>query len=265
MSAEDILRSGDLAGTLRSLQDEVRAKPADPRPRIFLFQLLCVLGQWERALNQITALRELDGTVWPLTKSYSEVIRCEVFRAGVFEGRRTPLVFGKPEEWIALLIESVRLIAEGRHVQADDLRNRALESAEPTPGTINGQPFAWIADADSRLGPVIEAIVEGRYYWIPFRRIREIQLIAPADLRDLVWLPAQFIWSNGGDTYGFIPTRYPGTEGIDDDALRLSRKTDWREISPGVFLGSGQRMLTTDGGDYPLLDARHIVLETPAE
>ena len=35
--------------------------------------------------------------------------------------------------------------------------------------------FEWIADADDRLGPVLEAIVNGRYYWVPFERVRRIQ------------------------------------------------------------------------------------------
>ena len=38
-------------------------------------------------------------------------------------------------------------------------------------GSLNGQPFEWVADADSRLGPVMEAIINGRYYWVPFARL----------------------------------------------------------------------------------------------
>lgn len=264
MRAEEWLQTGDLTASLEALQGEVRRNPADPKPRVFLFQLLAVQGQWARALNQLAALKELDSSLWPLTQTYREVIRCEVFRAGVFEGRRKPLVFGDPSEWLALLLESLKFDAEGRHEDARGLRERAFEAAEATPGRVDEEAFAWIADADSRLGPVVEAIIEGRYYWIPFQRIREIQIMAPADLRDLVWLPAQFVWSNGGEMYGFIPTRYPGTESVEDDALRLARKTEWRELTEGVYAGLGQRMLTTDVGDYSLLDLRRLVFEPAA-
>ena len=37
----------------------------------------------------------------------------------------------------------------------------------------------------------------------------------------------------------------------DDDLIRLGRKTEWREVAEGVFLGSGQRMLATDQGEWP--------------
>ncbi|MBS1173150.1 MAG: impE, partial [Proteobacteria bacterium] len=53
LSAEDHLRAGDPAAALKLLQDQVRARPGDAKLRVFLFQLLCVLGQWERALNQL--------------------------------------------------------------------------------------------------------------------------------------------------------------------------------------------------------------------
>src|SRR5271169_5697033 len=59
LSAEDQVRAGDPAQALQLLQDRVRAKPGDAKLRIFLFQLLCVLGQWQRALNQLNVAAEL--------------------------------------------------------------------------------------------------------------------------------------------------------------------------------------------------------------
>ena len=59
-NAESALQQGEPAQALKLLQDGVRANPADPRLRVFLFQLLSVLGQWERALNQLSVAAELD-------------------------------------------------------------------------------------------------------------------------------------------------------------------------------------------------------------
>jgi type VI secretion system protein ImpE len=177
-------------------------------------------------------------------------------------------VFGDPESWVALLLEALRLTAEGHPAQAQASRDQAFEAAAATSGTLDGQPFAWLADADPRLGPVLEAIVNGRYYWIPFQRIRAIAFEQPADLRDYVWMPAQFTWANGGETVGLIPARYPGSPASVDPLVQLGRKTEWLEGEAGVYLGLGQRMLATDQGEYSLLDIRRIELnagETPAE
>ena len=106
---------------------------------------------------------------------------------------------------------------------------------------------------------MLEAVVNGRYYWIPFHRIQRIDLDPPVDLRDVVWMPAHFTWSNGGETVGMIPTRYAGTESATDDALRLARKTEWIEDS-GTVRGVGQRMFATDGGEFSLMEIRQIRL-----
>ena len=52
-AAEQALRQGQTDAALKSLQDGVRAQPANAKLRVFLFQLLCVIGQWPRALNQL--------------------------------------------------------------------------------------------------------------------------------------------------------------------------------------------------------------------
>lgn len=260
MLSEQNLRQGNLPEALVQLQNEVRKNPANTKSRVFLFQLLAVMGQWERALNQLAVLGEMDASTLPMVQTYREAIRCERLRADVFAGRRSPLILGDPDPWMALLLEALRLTADGHHVQARAARDQAFESAAATPGTVDGQPFAWIADADTRLGPVIEAIVNGRYYWIPFQRIRSIRLEAPADLRDLIWMPAQFIWSNQGEAVGLIPARYPDSENSADPLVRTSRKTEWREGEGEAFFGLGQRILTTDVAEYPLLDIRLIAL-----
>ena len=66
-----------------------------------------------------------------------------------------------------------------------------------------------------------------------------------------VWLPAQFCFSNGGETLGLIPTRYPGAESSDDSQVCLGRKTVWYEVAKGVFFGSRQRVFSTDQAEYP--------------
>ncbi|MFO7641676.1 MAG: type VI secretion system accessory protein TagJ, partial [Candidatus Competibacteraceae bacterium] len=135
---------------------------------------------------------------------------------------------------------------------------RALEQAPTTAGRVDEVAFAWLMDADPRLGPILEAVINGRYYWVPLHHIRRVEFEKPEDLRDLVWLPANFIWVNGGQTVGLIPVRYPGSEQSADDGIRMARKTDWQAVTDAIQLGLGQRLLATDADDYPLLDVRKI-------
>jgi type VI secretion system protein ImpE len=258
MRAEEKLRDGDLQGAVAELQDQIRQHPEESRYRVFLFQLLTVLGQWERALNQLRVLEKLDGATWSMVQMYTAAIQCEALRSEIFAGRQTPLIFGEPPAWMASLVEALRLTADDRHDQAAELRRWAFEQADPSAGTINDQPFEWIADADSRLGPVLEIIINGRYYWAPFQQIRLIRISPPEDLRDMVWMPARFAWVNGGEAVGLIPTRYPGSESAEDAALQMAGTTRWRQVFDGAHHGLGQRMLATDQYDYPLLEVRSI-------
>jgi type VI secretion system protein ImpE len=141
------------------------------------------------------------------------------------------------------------------------LREQALEQAPTSKGQIDGQPFAWIADADTRLGPMLEAVINGKYYWLPWNRLAQVDIDPPQDLRDAVWMPAHFQFTNGGEVVGLIPTRYPDTDLKLGDRLALARSTDWREASPGAFVGQGQRLIVTDQTELGLMDVRSVTIE----
>jgi len=259
--AENAVKQGDPEGALTQLVQAVKAKPGDARLRVFMAQLLCVLGQWERAHTQLNVAADLLPEAIPMREMVGHALRCELLRAEVFAGKRAPMVFGHPDEWLALLIESLLQSGQGQPALSDDLAARAYDAAPAVSGRVDGEPFEWIADADSRLGPVLEAFVNGKYYWIPFSRLSRVVLEAPQDLRDMVWMPAYLTFDNGGEVVAMIPTRYPGSQASSDPQIRMSRKTEWTPIGqPDAqrYSGLGQRVLTTEHGDLSLLNVRLI-------
>lgn len=261
LQAEELLRKGKLDEALAKLQDQVRDDPAKAELRMFLFQLLSVMGDWKRAMTQLNVAAELDGEKMLVAEICRPAIEAEPFRAAVFKGVKSPLVFGEPEEWVSWLIQANELLAGGELAAAAKLREQAFEAAPAVSGKINGKDFAWLADGDTRLGPVIEAVINRKYFWVPLTRVKAIRVEEPKALRNMVWAEAQFTWTNGGHAPGLIPTRYVGSESCDDSALRLGRGTNWQELEGGHFVGLGQRMLATDNGEYPLLEIRSIMLD----
>jgi type VI secretion system protein ImpE len=259
---ESKLKEGRPDEALQLLTAQVRANPADAKRRIFMFQLLALLGQWERAQNQLNVSGELDAENLLMVGAYTTALNGELVRADVFEGKRSPVVIGEPQQWLALLLQALKFNAEGRPGQAAPLREQAFEQADAVGGDIDGTPFAWMADADPRFGPCLEIIVNGGYSWVPFARIRELKFEAPEDLRDKIWAPVQVTWTNGGQAVGFIPCRYPGSERAEDTDVVLARKTEWTEAAEDFHVGWGQRMLATDAGEYPLLDIRTITFDS---
>ena len=257
----DLLKANDVTGALAALTEQVKARPADAKLRIFLFQLLCVTGEWKRAVTQLKVAAEMDAGAETMARAYREAIICETFREKVFAGEKEPLIFGEPQEWVALLIEALKLLSGGHAEKAAELRARAFDAAPAATGEINGTRFAWIADADMRLGPVLEVIVNGRYFWMPFTAISALRVEPPTDLRDSVWTAGHLTLQNGGEFVVMIPTRYPGTAGAGDGAAMLARSTSWADAGAETFTGIGQRLLATDEGDTALMDLRTLQVD----
>jgi type VI secretion system protein ImpE len=257
MNAAELVRAGRLDEALNALQEQIRSQPGNADLRVFLFQLLAVMGQWSRAQKQLGVAGELEAKALAMVQIYRAALECEALRAEVFAGRVTPVLLGEPADWVALLIQALRLDSEGQHEAAAKLRQQAFDAAPAVAGHVNDEPFAWFADADPRLGPVLEVIVNGRYAWLPMYNLRGLKTEAPEDLRDLVWLPAELTLVNGGSTVALIPSRYPETPTLGDDSARLARKTDWLDDDRPL----GQRLFATEAGEYPLFELRNLRFE----
>ncbi len=258
---EDQFKQGDLSAALSSLQGEIRKKPGDPKLRLFLFQLLCVLGEWGRAQTQLRTVSDLGDEYKILAPQFEPILLAALLRDEVFAGKRTPLVIGEPAEYVSQFIQALKLDADGDFAGAARLRETALESAPARSGTLNGKTFDWMMDADARMGPIIEAVIDGKYCWLPIESIKIWSSEPPSDVRDFVWQPASMKLVNEGEIFAHIYTRYPGTEKSEDGALKLARRTEWIDNGQGVQYGLGQRVFATSEEDVPMLEVLNVNFE----
>src|SRR5262245_36027478 len=225
------------------------------------------MGEWERAQTQLSVAAEMDATNSLMAQMCEKAILCERYRSEVFAGKRSPMLLGEPEPWVGLMVQAAMLTAQGKHAAAAELRTQAFEQAPAAAGEIDVGPeegktvthaFEWIADADETMGPLLEAIVDGKYYWVPWHRISLLRLEKPQDLRDTVWMPGQVVWTAGAQQVVLIPARYPGSEGQRwDPAIRMGRRTEFTDR--GGWEGPiGQRLLATDAGEFGILETRAV-------
>lgn len=266
MSAIELIKQGKPEEALAALENDVRKAPGDAKLRVFLFQLLTVLGKWDRATTQLEVVAEMNPAALLMAQACRQAILSEQFRTEVFTGKRSPLLLGEPDQWVQQLIAAMSLEGQGNLAAAEELRAGALDAAPTSSGfveTVAGDAttrtaFEWIADADPRLGPMLEAMVGGKYYWVPWHRVRAVKIEKPVDLRDTVWLPARFLWTTGAAQDGFIPARYTGSDapGV-DGSVRLARTTVWAG-KEGSERPLGQRVFATDAGEFGLFETRTI-------
>jgi len=255
---QNYIKAGQVEAALDAAKSKVRTHPADANERWMLFDVSLIAGKWESAGNQLEVLSSIDKDSSMTQMLLGKILMGEGIRASVFAGNLAPHFLGEPLPWMSHLVEALRLQAVREPLAAAELRQQAFEAAPATSGRVNGIPFNWLADADTRLGPVFEAYVNGAYVWVPQCHVKAITFVEPTTLRDLVWLKANFTLSNDGTTAALIPVRYPGTTEGGQDAQCFARQTDWTEVHGGGWHGLGQRMFATDEGDHPMLEIRSL-------
>ncbi len=262
--ADELLRAGDLQGARAALIETVKRAPTDQPARLYLFQLLCLQGEWDRAQTHLRTLSSLSPEAQMLAVNYNMAIDAERNRAEVFAGSAQPSLLVGSSTWGGDLAASIGLLAKGKVDEALARREQAFDAAPDTPGSLGEQSFDWISDSDPRFGPSLEAIIAGRWGLAPFDAIERIESEGPKDLRDLVWLPAVIAFKTGQSVNALLPVRYPGTESSDDDTLKLARATIWND-APGGPCGLGQHEWTlSDGSEVSLLALRNLTFDGAA-
>ena len=229
MQARQLFQSGRLDEAIEALGAEVRDNPTDAQRRAFLFELLCFAGHYDRAEKQLAVLGRANRDAEMGALLYHAALHAERLRQEMFEKESFP-------------VSSARVVG----------------------GTVNGQPFTTITDADPRIGPRLELFSAGQYMWLPFEHLDSVRTEAPKRLRDLLWSPAivrpaeSFQGLEMGEA--LLPVIAPLTWRHADPAVRLGRVTEWRDLEGGGQAPIGQKMLLVDDEEFPILEVRELVI-----
>lgn len=228
MRADELFRAGKLDEAIESLGGELRSNPADAQRRVFLFELLCFAGEYDRAGKQLDVL------------------------AG-----------GGKQAQMGVLVYQAALHAD--RTRQEMFATASYPRGAPPPpagGSLNGRGFQSVADADPRIGARLEVFAAGRYIWIPFAHVASVRMEPPQRLRDLLWAPA--VVRTGPDFKGaelgevLIPVLAPLSWQDPDSAVRLGRVTEWVGLEDGTAVPLGQKLLLVDGAEVPILEVREL-------
>ncbi|WP_416412166.1 type VI secretion system accessory protein TagJ [Pantoea sp. App145] len=260
------LATASLAENLASITAQIQANPADADLRAAFVQLLCLAGNWTRAQTQLQSWLALTPQAQPTVTLLQQAIAGEQQRAAVLQGEAQPHLPGSAWMWCETLLAALQADIAGDVAHGTELRQQALENAAANPGSLEQQDqqmdFPWLMDGDSRFGPVCEALVNGRYYWIPFAAIREMQFQAPTSVTDLVWRHTRVQLVDGSEQVCQLPVRYPLTATPEERWLRSS-VTEWQPLGndDSQFIGHGQKVWLSDSAEYPLLALQRLTFD----
>lgn len=227
--AHQLFQAGRLEETLEALFAAVRAEPTDVRARTFLFELLCFAGQYDRAGKQLDVIADSSKEAGLGAMLYQSALHAERTRQDLFR------TVGRVE---------------------------GTMPSTAVAGTLNGEPFEFLSDADARLGARLEVFAAGQYTWVPFEHVAELHIEEPKRLRDLLWAPARLKAGPGFRDFEFgevlVPAVAPLSWQHDDWQVRLGHEVDWQALADGTEYPLGPKMLQVDNELIPILDVRDL-------
>ena len=128
VDSNDLIKQGNVEEALALLTADVKKNPADPKLRIFLFQLLCVLGEWKRALTQVDVAAEMDRI------GQSRKVR------GVFAPRLDPRSLRDPRpEYLPFFVSGAHLAEVDVHLDTGQVQVIRIVAAHDVGQVINPQ------------------------------------------------------------------------------------------------------------------------------
>lgn len=260
MNASELFKAGKLQSALDAQLQEVKAHPADPSRRLFLFELAAFTGDLERARRQIDAVQYGEPERDAAVASYRKLIDAEEKRRRLLRDRLAPRFLLDPPDHARQRLDAVLRLGEGRPAEAAALLQEANRHTERLEGTLNGKPFEGFRDADDLFAGVLEVLARGEYFWVPFEQIDSVACNAPRFPRDLLWLPARLTLKEGESGEVFLPVLYHQTHEHPDEQVRLGRSTDWKQAEGGPVLGVGARTFLAGEDGIAVTEWRELLI-----
>ena len=230
--AKDLFAAGRVTEAIAALGAWLRDNPADVSQRTFLFELLCLAGQYDRAEKQLSVLSQGSKEAQLGATMYYAALHAEKERNELFRNQAFP----------------------------------KSEASDKISGTLNGKPFTSFRDADPDIGARLEVYAAGAYLWIPFCHIGSLAMGPPQHLRDMLWASATVMTgpSFKGMELGqvIIPAIFPFSWKDPDESVWLGRTTVWGADEEGREYPSGQKIFLVDGEEFPLLELRTLEFQS---
>lgn len=252
------LDEGNLKGAIDAALAAVKANPTNVAARIFLFELSCFSGDWERAARQLDIVGHQDVNAMIGSKIYTENFEAERARMNFFAHSSVPETLMPLPEYVKELLRANDLIRQGNTAEAKTLLDEVEEKRPASPCKINGEEFGDFRDYNDATMCVFEAIVKGSYVWLPMEQITKINFLERKSLRDIYWLQAEVELTNGTNGEMFLPSLYANSWKSGNDAIRLGREVDWRNAGDDIFIGEGTKLFWMDGNAKSILDIQTI-------
>ena len=265
MEIKELIHAGKLTEARQQLVAAVKASPADSASRTLLFQVLCYLGEWDKADRHLEAIALQDSGHGAGALSYRNIVHAEMDRCDVINKNQNASFVSDPPDYLGTFLQLRARLAEGNEHEAGELLAK-LDSQRPSlSGMVNDTPFVGFCETDTTIFPFLEVIAHERYLWVPFESIRELSISRPDSLLDLLWIAARITTWEGLTMNCYLPVLYPNSFLHEDDRIKMGRMTDWQPLAGTYSRGLRQHVFEVGGEDMSILEIQDVVFNFPGK
>lgn len=264
--AKTLLSANDIEGAINAAINHVKGKPTDMTARTFLFELLALAGEYDRADKQLDVLGQQDANALIGAQIYRQCTDGERKRQKVFTADAVPEFITARPAYVQYLLDAIRELRNGN---ADAAREKLEQSEEERPaiaGKLNGEKgFADFRDYNDLTASVLEIFLKGEYIWLPLEFIKKIEIPSRKNLRDIYWTQATVEMKDGTNGEIHLLGLYANTFKHSDNEIRTGKATDWIEAGGDIYAGAGTRLFWYDGEAKPLVEIETIEFSGESE
>lgn len=230
--------------------NQLREDPLAVNTRALYIELLCLLGELEKADQQLDLMLRQHPDYVAGVVNLRQLIRAASARRDFYHAGMTASVFGEPDPMFKAQL-TLRLALHEQDLQSAIAAATELESNRGSaPVMVNGDDYAVIRDLDDSLNGYLELFgTDGKFYLAKFDEIEHLAFKPAQSLLDTVWRRAEVFIKNGPQGEVFVPMTYMGSSDI---SSRLGRDTDWQQHDDRLVIGTGLKMLLVGDSALPL-------------
>src|SRR3982751_6769053 len=132
---------GNLGGAVESAINLVKTNPTSVPGRIFLFELSCFSGDWDRAQKQLDVIGHQDANAMVGSVIYRQNFKAEQDRMKLFSEGLKPECMAPLPPHVEDLLQATSRVREGNTSEAREIIDRVEEERPAYPCTVNGEAF----------------------------------------------------------------------------------------------------------------------------
>jgi type VI secretion system protein ImpE len=259
MRALELFNDGKLSESIAAAIEEVKSHPADVSKRLILSELLCFIGEFEKADKHLeTAFLQSPDLNLP-TALGRQLIRAATARRKWFDDCAVPDMLPPVDPIVEQQLKLWTLHRAGDADLVTESINHLQSYCDSTDGIAGEVPFTGFRDLDDSTAACLEVLTStGKYYWVPWHRIEILEFEPVRRPRDLLWREAHIVVRQGPDAVVYVPVIYPATSVNDGDQALLGRSTHWQESETGAVMGIGQRIFLINDQEKAILDLEQV-------